>query len=522
MTFKKKEVAPSPKEVARRKIREACEANLLTFARLVGPKRVYGAVHEDLFGWWTSEGRADNTLCLLPRDHQKSHCAAVKAAWDIIKHPWMTILYVSATADLAEKQLYAIKNILTSDKVMYYWPNLINKDEGKREKWTAMEISVDHPKRKEEGVRDPSIKAAGLTTNITGFHANRIYLDDVVVPLNAYTEEGRSKVASMYSQLASIKTTEAITTAVGTRYHPRDLYDTLLKREIEIYKDGELTESKALYDVYQKVVETDGEYLWPKTQREDGRSFGFDENELAKKKAEYLDAAQFYAQYYNNPNDPSSAKISPEYFQYYDRKNINMVDGHWRHKHARLNVFAAIDFAFSLSKVADYTSIAVIGVDADRNYYILDLFRFKTQKIKVYFDKILEAHNKWEFRKLRAEVTIAQEIIVEDLKQNYIRPNGLVMSIDKYRPSRNEGTKEERMTATLSPRYENGQMWHYKGGNCQVLEEELKLKHPPHDDVMDSVTAAVDISVPPTRRTGAAFRKNSNILYNGRFGGIAT
>ena len=356
-------------------IRERAENDLVFFAKLVNPHRVYGSVHEELFRWWTAEEASDNQLCLLPRDHQKSHCAAVKAAWDVTRNPWETILYVSATADLAEKQLYAIKNILDSKVYKRYWPEMINPEEGRREKWSAMEIAVDHPSRKVEGVRDPTVKAAGLTTNITGFHANKIYLDDVVVPLNAYSEEGRKKVENMYSQLASIKTTGARTLAVGTRYHPKDLYATIMTRTVEVFDDdGELIDKKPLYEVFQRVVEEDGEFLWPKMIRDDGRYFGFDHNELAKKRAEYIDTTQYYAQYYNNPNDPSNAKISSEFFQYYDRNKLEVANGYWIYNDERLNVFAAVDFAFSTNTKADYTAITVVGVDAYKNYFVLHLY----------------------------------------------------------------------------------------------------------------------------------------------------
>jgi phage terminase large subunit-like protein len=502
-------------------VRLLCEADLKKFARLVNPTRVYGAIHDEVMDWWQGEDTKDDTLLLLPRAHMKSHLAAVYAAWLVVKHPWITILYISATADLAEKQLYAIKNILDSKHVRKYWPHLIHPEEGKREKWSAMEIAVDHPVRKSEGVRDPTIKAAGLTTNITGFHSDHNFLDDCVVPLNAYTEEGRTKVSNMYSQLASIKNTGAKTTVVGTRYHPKDLYATLLSIDLEVWDNGEIVDKYPLYETMQQVVEQDGEFIWPKMMRYDGRYFGFDENELAKKRAEYVDVTQFYAQYYNNPNDPTSNRISPDYFQYYDKKHLRQEEGHWYLQDKRLNVFAAIDFAFSLAKKADYTALVVIGIDSDHNYYVLDIDRFKTKSIGEYYNHILESYNYWGFRKIRAEVTVAQEIIVEDLKNNYIRPNGLALSVDKHRPSRNEGSKEERMMATLEPRYKNLQIWHYKGGNCQLLEEELKMKHPPHDDIEDALTAAVDVAIAPTRRLGTSYsRGNNNVVYHSRFGGI--
>ena len=507
------------REAQRQEIKDRGESDLLYFARLTNPHRVYGSIHEELFQWWTREEALDNQLCLLPRDHQKSHCAAVYATWLITKYPWTTILYVSATADLAEKQLYAIKNILNSKIYKRFWPDMIDPDEGKREKWSAMEIAVDHHKRKKEGVRDPTVKAAGLTTNITGFHANFIFLDDIVVPLNAYTEDGRKKVVMMYSQLASIETTDAKTVVVGTRYHPKDIYATMQDTMLEVYDKGELVNKRSLYEIFQKVVEEEGEFLWPKTMRGDGRYFGFDANELAKKRAKYHDRTAFFAQYYNNPNDPENARIHPSKFQYYDRKYLEQTDGYWYYKGKKLNVFAAIDFAFSLRKLADYTAIVIVGIDSSNNYYVLDVDRFKTNCIREYFERILQLHNKWEFRKLRAEVTVAQEPIVKELKNSYIRPNGVVLSIDEYRPTRHIGTKEERIQATLSPRYDNLQIWHYKGGNCQILEEELIMENPPHDDVIDALTAAIDVAVAPSYR-GNVMNKKSKVLTHPRFGGI--
>ena len=105
------------------------------------------------------------------------------------------------------------------------------------------------------------------------------------------------------------------------------------------------------------------------------------------------------------------------------------------------------------------------------------------------------------------------------MRNDYIVPNGLVLSIDEYRPSRHEGTKEERINATLGPRYDNLQVWHYKGGNCQVLEEDLSLQHPPHDDLMDALTAAVDVAKPPGRK-GWHNKKKSNVVYHAKFGGL--
>lgn len=506
-------------------IKQAAEADLFTFIRLVHPNRILGQVHKDLIRWWIRPEAKTHQLVLLPRDHQKSALVAYRVAWEITRNPAIRVLYISSTANLATKQLKFIKDIITSPRYAFYWPDMVNPEEGKREKWTETEICVDHPKRKEDLVRDPTVFTAGLTTTITGLHCDIAVLDDVVIDETAYTEEGRRKVADQVSYLASIGGTDSKTWVVGTRYHPKDLYNLMANQHVDIFNsEGEVIDSTPLYEIYERQVESvgdgTGEFLWPRMQDAKGKWFGFDRTILAKKKAQYTDLTKFRAQYYNNPNDSSSAAIKPEFFQYYEKTNLRREDGRWSIKGNRLNVFAAVDFAYSTRKEADSTAIVVIGIDSKHNIYVLDIERFKTQNISDYFDRILKLHTKWDFRKIRAETTVAQTVIVNDLKNNYIRPHGLALSIEDYRPTKN---KEERIQAILEPRYNNRQIWHYAGGNCELLEEELVMQRPPHDDIKDALASAVEVAVPPSFMGMGA--SSSNIekqqYYNSRFGGIS-
>lgn len=501
-----------------KEIRELAESDLFTFACLVNPKREYGDIHKKVFRWLMDD-TTPNQLLLLPRAHMKSHCIAVWCAWWITKHPDTTILYMSATAELAESQLYAIKNILTSAVYKRYWPEMVRSDEGKREKWSTTSISVDHPRRKEEGVRDPTIKTAGLTTNTTGSHADIIIPDDVVVPDNAYTEEGRRKCAAAMSQMASILNTSGMIKACGTRYHPADQYSIWKEQKVPIYDENdEIVDEEAIWDILEEVVEVDGTFLWPRAFRDDGKAFGFDRKELARISAMYTDRTQFYAQYYNNPNDPSSDRIDRSKFQYYDQKFLARSGGVWRFKGRPLNVYASADFAYSISKKADYTAIVVVGIDHEGYIYVLDIDRFKGDRITVLFDHVLEMHNKWDFTKIRAEVNSAQGMIVRDLKDR-IRQEGMNLSIDEHSPSRHQGTKEERMAAVLEPRYDNQSIWHFKGGYIPALEEELVLARPTHDDIKDALASAIEIAKAPLHRRER--EKKSNVIFNNRWGGVA-
>ena len=163
----------------------------------------------------------------------------------------------------------------------------------------------------------------------------------------------------------------------------------------------------------------------------------------------------------------------------------------------------------------------VIGIDEEGYIYILDIDCFKSDKISEYFERIAQLHSKWEFKKLRAEVTVAQQIIVNDIK-DYIRKEGMKLSVEEYRPSRSEGSKEERIAATLEHRYDNQAVWHFKGGYTPVLEEELVLARPPHDDLKDALASAIAISIKPKQtRTSKDVFGIQTLNTNKRFGGIS-
>lgn len=509
----------------REQIKFKAENDLESFIRLVHPKRVLGSVHQELIRWMTREDAGSHQLILLPRDHCKSTIAAYYAAWSITRNPAIRILYVSSTSNLATKQLKFIKDVLTSDIYRVYWPDMVNIDEAKRELWNVSEISVDHPLRKEENVRDPTVFTAGLTTNIAGLHCDETILDDPVVYENAYTQEGRDRTELQYSLLASIEAANAKQKLVGTRYHPRDLYGTAIIKEIEVFDEsGKIVSSRPLYEVFQREVENrgdgTGEFLWPVQQRFDGKFFGFNAEILAKKKAQYLDRIQFRAQYYNDPNDFETAGISPECFQYYNPDLLYRSDGHWFLGSRKLNVFAAVDFAYTTTKKSDYTCIAVVGVDANKDYFVLEVDRFKTGQPSEYFEHILKLHNKWMFKKLYAEATAAQTVIINSLKFDYIRPNGIALTIEEDNPTRHSGTKEERVHNILQPRYANRQIYHYRGGNCQVLEEELLLQNPPHDDIKDALSIAINKAIAPSTGQQFLHMNTINNYSHYRFGGI--
>jgi hypothetical protein len=122
-------------------------------------------------------------------------------------------------------------------------------------------------------------------------------------------------------------------------------------------------------------------------------------------------------------------------------------------------------------------------------------------------------YSRWGWIRLRAEVNAAQNLAIEQIKDNN-KQLGIFYTIDKCNQQTN---KELRIMTNLEPRYAQGMIWHYRGGFVEALEQELISTKPPHDDMADALAAAVEIAVPPSRRGTADIVE---LKYHARFGGI--
>lgn len=508
--------------------RAVLEGDLLLFAKYLNPHYMYGDVHEEVFTWLMEDGLNNQQLLLMPRGHLKSHCIAVWCVHKITIDPATSIVYLSAGEDLAMVQIDAIKGMMTCDRYRKLWPDMINKEEAKRERWTAWGFNVDHPKRKEFRTRDMTLIIKTVGSNFTGLHCDVMVFDDVVVPRNAYTETGRRDVKAAVSQCASIKNSGAITKAVGTVYHPSDVYADFKAAKVMHYDEegGEFTDEQDLWEVKEYVLETNGDltgaFLWPRTvSPHDGKGYGFDVKVAAIKKAEYFsmhEQAQWYAQYYNNANDPGSEKVSRESFQYYNAEHIKFDDGFFYFNGKRLAIFAAMDVAWTVNKNSDYTAIAVIGVTSDWDIFVLALDRFKTQDYSVYYDHVAGLYNQWGFRKLHIETNAGGTLVAREIKSQ-LRRNGATLVVDGKAATGNEGKKEEKHSAVLVPRIKNGQVFFTKGGLTSVAIEEIVLERPPHDDLKDVLTLAITNASAPATSGYDDISTKGNVVYHKRFGG---
>ena len=516
-------------DTALEQLREECYHSLWKFAQVVEPHRVYAACHKELYDWWQAnelEG-IDNDLALIPRDHQKSHAMAVRCAWWIYRDPSTTIMYMCATETLGILQLFDIKQIMLAEPFQKLSPDMIESQEKKRTQWSATAITVDHPKRKLEMPRDPTIVAAGIDSNVIGAHCNVLVKDDVVIDKNSMTATGRSKVSAKAGHMSSILTTDGKEWCVGTRYHPKDHYQDLIDMQEEEYDDDDnIVGMRNVYSIHSRVVEKDGMFLYPRTARaSDGKMFGFDVRQLSRKKAKYSkDPRNFHCQYYNNPNAINEGGIEQTMFLYYSQEKLKYRRGKWYYGDKPLTIIACQDFAYSISAKSDWTCIVILGMDCDKNIYVLDIDRYQTKKPSIYWKHMETMYLKWWFKWVRAEAVAAQEVIIEALRE-YISEATYPIRIKSYKPTGHDGNKEERIAQTLEPIYESGRLLHARGGNWLLLEEELVQDRPPHDDIKDTLHIGVGfdkLKPPPKAEKDVSDDVQVNRQYgsgHSRFGG---
>lgn len=126
----------------------------------------------------------------------KSYVTAAFVLWRLLRNPRdEKILVVSATGSKAKEFVAQTKNILNNMPLMAHLiPRADQRDQADRFDVDGASIS-----------QSPSLKAAGITGQITGSRATLIVADDIEIPDNSRTEEGRELILSYVREFSAIK-----------------------------------------------------------------------------------------------------------------------------------------------------------------------------------------------------------------------------------------------------------------------------------------------------------------------------
>jgi phage terminase large subunit-like protein len=162
------------------------------------------------------------------------------------------------------------------------------------------------------------------------------------------------------------------------RWHEDDLAGWLLREEPEEWR----------VVMFPALIETHEDKALDYLDREIGESLmpALHTREKLERLKKSMITRDWNSMYQGQPRAQEGNEFTDGMLQYYDVNPDAMRFG--------MNVYIIVDPATSLDKRADYTAMAVVGLAADGNYYLLDLIRERLD-LKGRTDKLIALHRQW-------------------------------------------------------------------------------------------------------------------------------
>lgn len=182
--------------------------------RLPKPSRV----QREIANWLQFGPRRSITLAF--RGVGKSWITAAFAVWLLYMNPQLRVMAVSANKERADNFVKFCMQLLMSMDVLSH---LRPKDE-QRNSAVAFDVAPAMPDQ------NPSLRAAGITGQITGGRADVIIPDDVEVPKNSLTQKMRDHLAELVKEFDAVLKPGGCVRYLGTPQTEMTLYNLLRNR----------------------------------------------------------------------------------------------------------------------------------------------------------------------------------------------------------------------------------------------------------------------------------------------------
>jgi len=181
-------------------------------------------VHFKISQWLEGAAESKNPRLLLMafRACGKSTLVGLFCVWLLIRNPNLRILVLAADMTLAGKMVRNVKRILEKHPLSRHLKPKA------ADQWGSDRFTV----RREMELRDPSVLAKSIFTNLTGTRADVVICDDVEVPKTCDTPEKRAELRTRLLELDYILTPNGLQIYVGTPHSWYTLYAETPRLEI--------------------------------------------------------------------------------------------------------------------------------------------------------------------------------------------------------------------------------------------------------------------------------------------------
>jgi predicted phage terminase large subunit-like protein len=392
-----------------------------------------------------------------PRGHAKTTIVdLVYLSWLIVHKRTKFTLLISDTYSQSTMFLETLKaEFEGNERLKAFYGNLVT------EKWSEEEIVVG----------DVMVKALGANMKVRGlkyknFRPDLVICDDLENDEMVESKDRREKLSRWFNgALIPSLAAQGKVIIIGTILH----YDSLLNN---------LVSEKRYPDWHKKIYRAimDGRALWPEH---------LNLGQLEDIKQNYMREGQgflFYQEYMNDPVSDEFRKFKFEKIKFFDPKD---------QEGRQMNVYMAIDRAYSMEKTSDFTGIIVVAVDSDNRWYILNAERFKGQE-KELIQKIFDLKKFYSPLKVGIEQRSYVYTLKPTLDEEMRRQNEF-FNVEELKDL---GKSKALRIESLLPRYEAGGIF-FKKGQDDLIDELTTFPRGQYDDLIDALAYITTMAAVP-------------------------
>lgn len=412
------------------------------------------------------------SMDLAPRGHGKSTIGDVDfCITKVLRNPDIRIMIGSKTQTQASAFLKEIRTHFEQNvnliRIFGDWKK------SRDNVWNDKEFTVN---RRTVIKKEATVSALGASGAVVSKHFDIIIGDDLVGFENARTEAQRKVLKEwFYSSLYPTLEPDGEIHILGTRYSPMDLYEDLIKSKN--YK----------VNVQQAITVKDGQEvsLWES-------KFSLEKLRSIREEAGLI---IFNMQYQNNTELAKGKIFKYKYFKHFEeyevdyalnRVRVKVLDAQGVPFWIPVRIYMGVDLAISEDETSnnDYFVLTVIGVDKNKNVYVLDYLKERLS-FNAQLNAILDyGRNKFPMvERIGVETVQYQKSLAQEIRRLSLLP------VINIQTSKDKVTRAMRRSAL----FENGKVF-FRIGMDDLEECLLLFPEVDHDDLFDGLDFALTVA----------------------------
>lgn len=412
------------------------------------------------------------SMDLAPRGHGKSTIGDVDfCITKVLRNPDIRIMIGSKTQTQASAFLKEIRTHFEQNvnliRIFGDWKK------SRDNVWNDKEFTVN---RRTVIKKEATVSALGASGAVVSKHFDIIIGDDLVGFENARTEAQRKVLKEwFYSSLYPTLEPDGEIHILGTRYSPMDLYEDLIKSKN--YK----------VNVQQAITVKDGQEvsLWES-------KFSLEKLRSIREEAGLI---IFNMQYQNNTELAKGKIFKYKYFKHFEeyevdyalnRVRVKILDAQGVPFWIPVRIYMGADLAISEDETSnnDYFVLTVIGVDKNKNVYVLDYLKERLS-FNAQLNAILDyGRNKFPMvERIGVETVQYQKSLAQEIRRLSLLP------VINIQTSKDKVTRAMRRSAL----FENGKVF-FRIGMDDLEECLLLFPEVDHDDLFDGLDFALTVA----------------------------